>query len=117
VRVLSLQAQAYDSGFGSLQASPIMATSPTITPTSAGAATPSNTLFVTNLGPFCLEQELTDLFASFPGFQRLRMTKQPVAMQNGGTSFCAFVEYLVSFSWLHTLISHHLEGCVAERNL
>lgn len=92
---------AYDSGFTSLQGSPIMATSPTAASQAAlglGNATPSNTLFVTNLGPFCSEQEVTDLFASFTGFSRLRMTKQPVTMQNGLQSFCAFVEYTVSVS-------------------
>lgn len=89
--------QAYaDSGFASLQASPIMATT---SPTAAQVpqpVTPSNTLFVTNLGPYLLDHELQDLFNSFPGFVRLRMTKQPVQMQTGGQSLCAFVEYTVS---------------------
>jgi len=88
----TLQAAYADSGFGSLQASPIMATSPTAQVQQA-PLTPSNTLFVTNLGPFCREQELSDLFNSFPGYVRLRMTKQPVHMQTGGSSLCAFVEY------------------------
>lgn len=82
----------YDSGFASLQASPILPTSP---PAGQTVGAPSNTLFVTNIGPFCLDQELNDLFASFHGFIRLRRTKQPVQLQNGGQSFCAFVEYQV----------------------
>ena len=78
-----------------MQASPIMATSPTTAQMPQTPLTPSNTLFVTNLGPFCREQELSDLFNSFPGYVRLRMTKQPVQMQTGGSSLCAFVEYQV----------------------
>ncbi|GAB1606268.1 uncharacterized protein LOC106878922 isoform X9 [Argonauta hians] len=47
---------------------------------------PCSTLFVANLGQFSSEQELKDLFSSFPGFCRLRM-------HNKGGSPVAFVEY------------------------
>lgn len=77
-----------------LQANPMaMATSPP----GAGYAMPSNTLFVNNISPFCIDQELTDLFATFKGFVKLRRTKNPLPMQNGTQSVCAFVEYEVGF--------------------
>ncbi|XP_067942057.1 uncharacterized protein [Watersipora subatra] len=88
----NLQAPApygYDSGFASLQASPIMATSPP----AGQMAAPSNTLFVSNISPFCLDEEITNLFATFPGYIRLRRTKVPVQLQNGNQTLCAFVEY------------------------
>ncbi|RWS31799.1 protein couch potato-like protein [Leptotrombidium deliense] len=47
---------------------------------------PCSTLFVANLGQFVSEQELKDLFGSFPGFCRLRM-------HNKGGTPVAFVEY------------------------
>jgi RNA recognition motif-containing protein len=43
-------------------------------------------LFVANLGPSVSEQELKDIFGSFPGFTRLRM-------HNKGGAPVAFVEY------------------------
>ncbi|KAI0232809.1 hypothetical protein LSAT2_016914 [Lamellibrachia satsuma] len=60
--------------------SPVMQTMMTAT------NAPCSTLFVANLGPFCSEQELKELFGSFPGFSRLRM-------HNKGGSPVAFVEY------------------------
>ncbi|XP_050396939.1 protein couch potato isoform X1 [Patella vulgata] len=47
---------------------------------------PCSTLFVANLGQFCSEQELKDLFGTFQGFCRLRM-------HNKGGSPVAFVEF------------------------
>lgn len=47
---------------------------------------PCSTLFVANLGAFCSEHELKELFGSFPGFVRLKMN-------NKGGSPVAFVEY------------------------
>ncbi|RWS08853.1 protein couch potato-like protein, partial [Dinothrombium tinctorium] len=47
---------------------------------------PCSTLFVANLGQFVSEQELKDLFGSFPGFCRLRI-------HNKGGTPVAFVEY------------------------
>lgn len=49
---------------------------------------PCSTLFVANLGPNVNEQELKEIFASFPGFCRLRM-------HNKNGSPVAFVEYTV----------------------
>ncbi|ESO90845.1 hypothetical protein LOTGIDRAFT_122701, partial [Lottia gigantea] len=54
-----------------------MMTSPTV---------PCSTLFVANLGQFCSEQELKDLFGTFQGFSRVRM-------HNKGGSPVAFVEF------------------------
>lgn len=54
----------------------------------ASATTPCTTLFVANLGPSVSEQELKDIFGSFPGFTRLRM-------HNKGGAPVAFVEYQV----------------------
>jgi hypothetical protein len=51
-------------------------------------APPCSTLFVANLGPAVSEQELREIFGSFPGFCRLRM-------HNKGGSPVAFVEYQV----------------------
>ncbi|CAG2110782.1 unnamed protein product, partial [Medioppia subpectinata] len=69
----------------------LVATSPALA--SPGSATspncstpPCSTLFVANLGQFVSEQELKDLFGSFPGFCRLRM-------HNKGGAPVAFVEY------------------------
>lgn len=56
---------------------------PTLT---LAASSPCSTLFVANLGTFCSEQELKELFASLPGFVRLKMN-------NKGGSPVAFVEY------------------------
>ncbi|CAG9863874.1 unnamed protein product [Phyllotreta striolata] len=47
---------------------------------------PCSTLFVANLGQFVSEHELKEIFASFPGFCRLRMHTK-------GGSPVAFVEY------------------------
>ncbi|XP_044258872.1 protein couch potato isoform X3 [Tribolium madens] len=47
---------------------------------------PCSTLFVANLGQFVSEHELKEIFASFPGFCRLRM-------HNKGGSPVAFMEY------------------------
>ncbi|XP_054265376.1 protein couch potato-like isoform X2 [Macrosteles quadrilineatus] len=47
---------------------------------------PCSTLFVANLGQFVSEHELKEIFASFPGFSRLRMHSK-------GGSPVAFVEY------------------------
>ncbi|KAK2184725.1 hypothetical protein NP493_255g02037 [Ridgeia piscesae] len=74
-----------------LATSPVMgspvAGSPSVMPTMMAATNaPCSTLFVANLGPFCSEQELKELFGSFPGFSRLRM-------HNKGGSPVAFVEY------------------------
>ncbi|EFX80516.1 hypothetical protein DAPPUDRAFT_23478, partial [Daphnia pulex] len=51
-----------------------------------GANAPCSTLFVANLGQFVSEQELKELFGSFPGYCRLRM-------HNKGGAPVAFVEY------------------------
>jgi len=57
------------------------------TPTLMGGANaPCSTLFVANLGQFVDEQELKELFGSFPGYCRLRM-------HNKGGAPVAFVEY------------------------
>jgi len=53
---------------------------------SSNGTPPCSTLFVANLGQFVSEQELKDLFGSFPGFCRLRM-------HNKGGTPVAFVEY------------------------
>jgi hypothetical protein len=61
--------------------------SPVGSATSSNCSTPPcSTLFVANLGQFVSEQELKDLFGSFPGFCRLRM-------HNKGGAPVAFVEY------------------------
>ncbi|XP_066248568.1 uncharacterized protein cpo [Euwallacea similis] len=62
---------------------------------------PCSTLFVANLGQFVSEHELKEIFASFPGFCRLRVhaNKQQNGAVAGGTvaaatgSPVAFVEY------------------------
>lgn len=51
-----------------------------------GANAPCSTLFIANLGQFVSEQELKELFGSFPGYCRLRM-------HNKGGAPVAFVEY------------------------
>ncbi|KAF8765169.1 Protein couch potato like protein [Argiope bruennichi] len=68
-----------------LVASPALA-SPVGSTSSASGTLPCSTLFVANLGQFVSEQELKDLFGSFPGFCRLRM-------HNKGGAPVAFVEY------------------------
>ncbi|CAG2168883.1 unnamed protein product, partial [Oppiella nova] len=66
--------------------SPALA-SPVGSATSPNCSTPPcSTLFVANLGQFVSEQELKELFGSFPGFCRLRM-------HNKGGAPVAFVEY------------------------
>eukprot|EP00106_Octopus_bimaculoides_P016325 XP_014783767.1 PREDICTED: protein couch potato-like isoform X9 [Octopus bimaculoides] len=72
---------------------PQIAATPILTsPVGTNSTTPSqpnapcSTLFVANLGQFSSEQELKDLFSSFPGFCRLRM-------HNKGGSPVAFVEF------------------------
>ncbi|ODN03416.1 Protein couch potato, partial [Orchesella cincta] len=52
-----------------------------------GSHAPCSTLFVANLGAFITEQELKDIFGSFPGFSRLRLHTK-------GGSPVAFVEYV-----------------------
>ncbi|KAG8191364.1 hypothetical protein JTE90_006108 [Oedothorax gibbosus] len=71
-----------------LVASPAPLASPVGSTSSASGGThlPCSTLFVANLGQFVSEQELKDLFGSFPGFCRLRM-------HNKGGAPVAFVEY------------------------
>ena len=71
-----------------LVASPALA-SPVGSASSAANTPPCSTLFVANLGQSVSEQELKELFASFPGFCRLRM-------HNKGGAPVAFVEYSVS---------------------
>ncbi|XP_064471487.1 protein couch potato-like isoform X2 [Ornithodoros turicata] len=68
-----------------LVASPAMA-SPVGSTSSSAVTPPCSTLFVANLGQFVSEQELKELFGSFPGFCRLRM-------HNKGGAPVAFVEY------------------------
>jgi len=68
-----------------LVASPALA-SPVGSASSNSSTAPCSTLFVANLGQFVSEQELKDLFGSFPGFCRLRM-------HNKGGAPVAFVEY------------------------
>lgn len=70
-----------------IAATPIL-TSPVGTNNSSATQpnAPCSTLFVANLGQFSSEQELKDLFSSFPGFCRLRM-------HNKGGSPVAFVEF------------------------
>lgn len=68
-----------------LVTSPALA-SPVGSTSSTSSTPPCTTLFVANLGQLVSEQELKDLFASFPGFCRLRM-------HNKGGSPVAFVEY------------------------
>ncbi|XP_064596338.1 U1 small nuclear ribonucleoprotein A-like [Liolophura sinensis] len=65
--------------------SPISSTS---TPPSVPGAhnSPCSTLFVANLGQFSSEQELKDIFKTFPGFSRIRMNSK-------GGSPVAFVEF------------------------
>jgi len=73
--------------------------------------TPSNTLFVSNIGTYCIEPDIHDLFATFPGFVKFRRTQHPVQMQNGGHSFCAFVEYSVSNekqTACHLMLQHNI---------
>lgn len=53
-----------------------------------GCSSPCSTLFIANLGQFVVEQELKDLFSSFPGFCRLKMHSR-------GGAPVAFVEYTV----------------------
>ncbi|XP_023226903.1 RNA-binding protein with multiple splicing 2-like isoform X2 [Centruroides sculpturatus] len=70
---------------------PHLVTSPTMpspvgSTSSSSNTVPCSTLFVANLGQFVSEQELKDLFGSFPGFCRLRM-------HNKGGAPVAFVEY------------------------
>lgn len=60
---------------------------------------PCSTLFVANLGPAVNEHELKEVFASFPGFCRLRM-------HNKNGSPVAFVEYSVR-SFKKQSFSHH----------
>ncbi|CAO1439589.1 unnamed protein product [Diamesa serratosioi] len=65
-------------------------------PISANA--PCSTLFVANLGQFVSEHELKEIFASLPGFNRLRMHTQIKSSNNGqGTTNIhvpvAFVEF------------------------
>lgn len=43
-----------------------------IVPANGTAAGPT-TLFVANIGPFCSENELKELFTSFPGYNRIRL--------------------------------------------
>lgn len=45
----------------------------TTAPVSNSSAPPCPTLFVANLGPTCSEEELTQVFASCPGFLKLKM--------------------------------------------
>lgn len=54
-----------------------------------GCSSPCSTLFIANLGQFVVEQELKDLFSSFPGFCRLKMHSR-------GGAPVAFIEYTVS---------------------
>jgi hypothetical protein len=54
-----------------------------------GCSSPCSTLFIANLGQFVIEQELKDLFSSFPGFCRLKMHSR-------GGAPVAFIEYTVS---------------------
>ncbi|XP_021954806.1 cell wall integrity protein scw1 isoform X2 [Folsomia candida] len=74
----------------------LLPTSPSLaSPASVGSAcsqqlgshAPCSTLFVANLGSFITEQELKDIFGSFPGFSRLRLHTK-------GGSPVAFVEYM-----------------------
>ncbi|XP_041355654.1 uncharacterized protein LOC121373230 isoform X2 [Gigantopelta aegis] len=70
-----------------LGATPIIASPTTNVNTSPSQSNaPCSTLFVANLGSFCSEQELKDLFTTFKGFSRLRM-------HNKGGSPVAFVEF------------------------
>lgn len=50
------------------------------------ATPPCSTLFIANLGPLVSEEELREVFRSFPGFCRLRL-------HNKNGSPVAFVEY------------------------
>jgi len=54
---------------------PIAQPSPTTTPSSRGFP-PCSTLFVGNLGAGTNEKELEDLFRSFPGFERLKVSRK-----------------------------------------
>ncbi|XP_037516375.1 uncharacterized protein LOC119393433 isoform X2 [Rhipicephalus sanguineus] len=89
-----------------LVASPALASPVGSTSSSAAAAAgtpPCSTLFVANLGQFVSEQELKDLFGSFPGFCRLRM-------HNKGGAPVAFVEYQDVRLATHAM--NALQGCV-----
>ncbi len=55
-----------------------------------GGNIPCSTLFIANLGPMVNEEELREVFRSFPGFCRLRIYNK-----NGAP--VAFVEYQVGF--------------------
>lgn len=68
-----------------LVASPALA-SPVGSTSSTSSTPPCSTLFVANLGQFVSEHEIKELFASLPGFCRLRM-------HNKGGAPVAFVEY------------------------
>ncbi|ELU06415.1 hypothetical protein CAPTEDRAFT_112394, partial [Capitella teleta] len=89
--------------------SPVGGATSTSTLTSPSLATatsthaPCSTLFVANLGPFCSEQELKDLFQSISGFLRLRM-------HNKGGSPVAFVEYQDVRCAMEAMLK--LQGCV-----
>lgn len=71
------------------------ALSPAMSAISAMSASPASgacsTLFVANLGSSVSEEELREVFRSFPGFCRLRM-------HNKNGSPVAFVEYQVLFA-------------------
>ncbi|XP_054927338.1 uncharacterized protein cpo isoform X12 [Dermacentor andersoni] len=88
-----------------LVTSPALASPVGSTSSSAAAAgtPPCSTLFVANLGQFVSEQELKDLFGSFPGFCRLRM-------HNKGGAPVAFVEYQDVRLATHAM--NALQGCV-----
>ncbi|XP_067136177.1 protein couch potato-like isoform X2 [Centruroides vittatus] len=82
-----------------LIASPALA-SPVGSTSSTSSTPPCSTLFVANLGQFVSEQELKDLFSSYPGFCRLRM-------HNKGGAPVAFVEYQDIRLATHALSSLH----------
>ncbi|XP_065220280.1 U1 small nuclear ribonucleoprotein A-like isoform X2 [Planococcus citri] len=83
-------------------ASPVGSTPPS-QPTVSISAAPCSTLFVANLGQFVSEQELKEIFNSFPGFSRLHMYSK------GGYPV-AFVEFTDAASAIRAMNS--LQGSV-----
>lgn len=64
-----------------------------------GANPPCSTLFVANLGKNCTEKELRALFATFPGFRRLKI----LYSNSKGNSPVCFVEYADLFVAMQAL--------------
>ncbi|CAG0891195.1 unnamed protein product [Cyprideis torosa] len=77
----ALQAPVFNHHLASLHAAgippPFLTPSTTAGPTNHAANPPCSTLFVANLGSQVTEQELKDVFSSYPGYLRLRLFLKP----------------------------------------